>query len=462
MTNQRQQKQKRKKPKTIREIAFFALYEILEQHAFSHLVIRSTLKQYSELEERDRAFLMRLIRGTVERVLTLDAILNHFSKVKVHKMKPAIRTILRMSVYQLQYMDAVPAHAVCNEAVKLTVWQNLSGLKGYVNGVLRAVSRQRDLFPQANANQQPSLYLSLKYSVPEWLVHMLIQTYGFVQTEQVLQAQMQPEPVAVWCNTLCQSLETLYEKLQQEGLQPEALPYQLAGFYLQNVSHLEESASFQEGAFLIQDVSSMLAGEVTAPKREDLVLDVCAAPGGKALHTAIMMEGTGKVQAADLTKQKIDLICQTVARTGLKNIQAIVWDAREFRADMAEQADLVIADLPCSGLGIIGRKPEIKYRIQEEDIHALAMLQREILSVVWQYVKPGGRLVYSTCTMTPEENQQNYEWFLGNYPMERESLDIYLSEELHSDTTSKGFIQLLPGIHKCDGFFIGAAKRRDK
>jgi 16S rRNA (cytosine967-C5)-methyltransferase len=459
MTNKKQQK---RKPKTTREIAFLALYEILEEEAFSHLVIRKTLRQASGLEEREKAFIMRLIRGTVEYVLTLDTILNRFSKVKVHKMKPAIRTILRMSVYQMQYMDAVPVHAICNEAVQMTIWQNLSGLKGYVNGVLRAMGRAKTLLPAVDAEKEPIAYLSLAYSVPEWLVSMLERTYGMDKTEQILKSQMQPEPVSVWCNTLCQSLSLLQEKLQKEGFEPEPLPYQLSGFYLHHVNGLEESSAFKEGAFLIQDVSSMLAGEVTAPKKNDFVMDVCAAPGGKSLHTAIMLEGTGKVQAADLTQQKVALITQTVRRTGIANVETIVWDAKQFRPEMEEKADIVIADLPCSGLGIVGRKPEIKYRVQEQDIQALAKLQKEILSVVWQYVKPGGRLIYSTCTITPEENEKNYEWLLENYPMEREDLKLYLSEELHSDTTSRGFLQLLPGVHQCDGFFVASAKRRSK
>ena len=206
----------------------------------------------------------------------------------------------------------------------------------------------------------------------------------------------------------------------------------------------------------------MIAGEVSAPKPNDFIIDVCAAPGGKSLHAALAMEGSGYVLSCDLTLAKVQLIDENKTRLGVKNLQTKVQDARVLSQDLIEKADIVIADLPCSGLGIIGRKPEIKYRINDEQIKELSQLQREILEVVWKYVKPGGRLIYSTCTLSKEENEENYSWFIKNHPFESESLDKYLPEELHTENTKNGWLCLLPGIHKSNGFFVSSMVRKAK
>ena len=211
----------------------------------------------------------------------------------------------------------------------------------------------------------------------------------------------------------------------------------------------------------MQDVSSVLAGHAAAVKSGDRVIDVCGAPGGKSLHVADLLKGTGHVEVRDISDYKVGLIEENIARAGFQNMEARVWDALELDPAAVESADIVLADLPCSGLGIIGRKPEIKYRVTPEQIKSLAKLQREILSVVWQYVKPGGQLIYSTCTISPEENQNNVKWFLENFPFEPAGLSGRLPETLDTGSFKEGWVQLLPGQYPGDGFFIAALRRND-
>ena len=216
---------------------------------------------------------------------------------------------------------------------------------------------------------------------------------------------------------------------------------------------------FAEGLFLVQDVSSMLIGEAASLKTGDTVIDVCAAPGGKSLHCAEKLLGSGRVIARDLTEKKVALIRENMERMQLSNIAAAVWDARKEKEEDKETADVLLADLPCSGLGIMGKKRDIKYHASAEGIAELICLQREILSTVWQYVKPGGTLIYSTCTVNPGENEENVRWFTENFPFTLESLAPFLPEALRAEEKD-GMLQLLPGIHATDGFFLARLKRK--
>ena len=216
----------------------------------------------------------------------------------------------------------------------------------------------------------------------------------------------------------------------------------------------------------MQDISSALVGELAAPKKDSYVMDVCAAPGGKSLHIADKLQGTGCVEARDLTYQKVALIEENASRMGTVNVKAVQWDATEFDPASENKADLVIADLPCSGLGIIGRKPDIRYNVTKEQTRELAKLQREILSVVWRYVKPGGTMVFSTCTVDPAENEENVRWILSQLPFEpvdlTDRIGDALAETLLEDTRKKGYVQLLPGFYPGDGFFISVFRRKEE
>ena len=359
-----------------RELILGILMEVTKEGSYSHLVIRSVLDKYQYLEKKERAFITRVSEGTIQYMIELDYIINRFSKVKVNKMKPVIRNILRMSVYQLKYMDSVPDSAVCNEAVKLAKRKGFGSLSGFVNGVLRNISRNLSTITYPDGQKDQIQYLSVRYSMPEWIVRQWINDYGMEQTVSVLQAFLQETPVTIRTNLL--------------KITPEALEK--------------------------QDVSSMMVAETVAPKKDSYIIDVCAAPGGKSVHLAEKLGGTGMVEARDLTEYKTDLIRQNIARHQLSNMRAVQMDATVLDEASIGKADVVIADLPCSGLGVMRRKTDIKYKMTLQAEQELVSLQRNMLETVCQYVKVGGTLLYSTCTMDKMENEDNVTWFLKQHP----------------------------------------------
>lgn len=451
-----------------RELVLAILLEVTEEGRYSHLVLRDVLNKYQYLDKKERSFITRVTEGTLEHMIELDYILNQFSKVKVKKMKPVIRNILRSAVYQLKYMDTVPDSAACNEAVKLAVKKGFGSLRGFVNGVLRNVARNLD---QIAYPKDPVENLSVRYSMPVWILKLWLKSYD-METVEVMLKQFQEEiPLTVRCqihqpesvNQVVQDVEKLKLQLQKEGLEVEQHPYLPYALWISGYDYLGGLQSFQEGAFSVQDISSMLVCEIAAPKEGDTVIDVCAAPGGKAIHIAEMLHGSGQVEARDLTPYKVGLIQENVERTGLTNIRAVCQDATQYEEESVEKADILIADLPCSGLGVLGKKTDLKYNATEEGCRQLSKLQRDILSVVNRYVKPGGTLVYSTCTINPEENLENVHWLLKTYP-QFELVDIRdrVCEELKVDVIEKGCLQLLPGVHKSDGFFIACFRKREK
>ncbi|MDD7390213.1 MAG: 16S rRNA (cytosine(967)-C(5))-methyltransferase RsmB [Lachnospiraceae bacterium] len=437
------------------------LYGVLEEQQYSHVELQRIFREHPELSSRDRAFVERIVRGTLEHLYELDALIGYCSRLPVKKLKPHIRTILRMSVYQLKYMDSVPARAVCNEAVHLANRLGFASLRSYVNGVLRNLSRSlEEGFTVYGGSMEPEEKLSLQYSMPRWILKRYLHMFGEADTIRLLQAQMEPVRLSVYRNPMVFTKEELKRELIGTGADCEELPFGLDGFYISSVSGPEQMPAFQQGAFLIQDVSSMLQGKVTAAGKDHYVMDVCAAPGGKTFHAAMDMKGSGCVDCADVSETKTALIQENAERLKLPNVKISVRDAAVFDASLVERADILIADLPCSGLGIIGRKPEIRYNITEKDVQSLAALQRKILDTVWRYVKPGGRLIYSTCTLTEEEDEENYRYLTEKLPFEPESLKPYFPQGPEADTLEKGYIKLIPGIHPCDGFFIGSAVRR--
>lgn len=438
----------------IRELAVNMLLEIAEKNRYSHLVIRDVLNKYDYMPERDKAFLKRVTEGTLERMIQIDYILNQFSKVPVSAMKPFIRNLLRLGVYQLFFMDSVPDGAVCNEAVKLAGKRGFRSLGGFVNGVLRSIARNREGIRWPDKGEDPVSWFEVKYSMPRYLVSKFLTEQGEERAEKIFESFLVPSPVTV---RIKEELGEEERKRLVSGMEPH--PYHPCAYTLREGEGISGLPGFAEGLFMVQDVSSMLACEAAGIKPGDTVIDVCASPGGKALHAAEKLKNRGLVSARDLTEYKAGLIRDNSKRMCLNGIEVLVWDAKRLRSEDVERTDVVLADLPCSGLGVIGRKKDIKYRISEESIVQLQKLQREILSTVWQYVKPGGVLIYSTCTINPGENEENVRWLTDNYPFVPESLAPFLPEELSGEGES-GMLQLLPGIHRTDGFFIARVRRK--
>lgn len=441
-----------------REIVLEVLLEITEHGMYSHIVLRDVLNKYQYLEKKERSFITRVTEGTLEHMMEIDYILDQFSKVKVKKMKPVIRNIMRSAVYQMKYMDSVPVSAACNEAVKLAVRKGFGSLRGFVNGVLRNVARNLD---QIEYPTEPLKRLSIQYSMPEWILNLWLKAYGSDIVEQMLQAFQRETPLTIRCNLRMGTPKQLKEHLEAEGVTVQVHPYLEYAFHISGFDYLGDLESFQNGEFSVQDISSMLVSELTAPKEGDYVIDVCAAPGGKSLHMAEKLNGSGHVEARDLTEYKVSLIQENIERTGLSNVEAVQQDALIFDEASVGKADIVLADLPCSGLGVLAKKTDLKYKATKEGADSLAKLQREMLKNVQAYVKDEGKLVYSTCTINPAENMDNVHWFLNQYP-EFELIDIHglLCEELQKDVKENGCIQLLPGVHQSDGFFLACMKKR--
>lgn len=441
-----------------REIVLEVLLEITEQGMYSHIVLRDVLNKYQYLEKKERSFITRVTEGTLEHMMEIDYILDQFSKVKVKKMKPVIRNIMRSAVYQMKYMDSVPVSAACNEAVKLAVRKGFGSLRGFVNGVLRNVARNLD---QIAYPTEPRQRLSIQYSMPEWILNLWLKAYDSDIVEQMLQAFQREIPLTIRCNLRMVTPKQLKEHLEAEGVTVKVHPYLEYAFHISGFDYLGDLESFQNGEFSVQDISSMLVSELAGPKEGDYVIDVCAAPGGKSLHMAEKLNGSGHVEARDLTEYKVGLIQENIERTGLSNVEAVQQDALIFDETSVGKADIVLADLPCSGLGVLAKKTDLKYKATKEGADSLAKLQREMLKNVQAYVKDEGKLVYSTCTINPAENMDNVHWFLNEYP-EFELIDIHglLCEELQKDVKENGCIQLLPGVHQSDGFFLACMKKR--
>ncbi len=426
-----------------RELILDTLLLIDRDREYSHIALKQVLDKYQYLDKKERAFITRVVNGTLERMIELDHIIHSFSKVKVNKMKPVIRMILRSGVYQIKYMDAVPDSAVCNESVKLTGKRGFTGLKGFVNGVLRNVSRNLAKVEYPSREKDPEGYLSIRYSLPAWLAAQWILEYGLEKAEEIGEGFFAERPLCVRCNTSRISREELAERLRREGVEATPDEEVPCALWLQGYDHVAGLPEFREGLFYVQDLSSMRAVLWADPKEGDQVLDVCAAPGGKAIHVAEMLRGTGMVEARDLTDYKVGLLEENIRRTGLANIRAVKWDATLPDQEKEEKMDIVLADLPCSGLGVLGKKPDLRYKMTPEKEEELVRLQQKILSVAQAYVKPGGTLVYSTCTIHRAENEENTRWFLENHPKFR------LRKER----------QLLPGADRGDGFYIAVMEK---
>lgn len=443
-----------------REIVFDMLMAVEKEHTPSHILLSQTLSKYQYLEKKDRAFISRLFRGILEYQIFLDAVIGQYSSVKLNKIKPPVRALLRMSVYQMMKMDHIPDAAACDEAVKLAKRRGLKSLSGFINGVLRNIARHKDDIIYPDMQEEPVRYLSMRYALPEWAVSMWLKDYDETVIAEMGKAMLNDQYTSVRVRDVS-SVERLSEELEAEGICVEKGSVMNEALHLSGYDYLGQIDAFRDGRMVVQDESAMLAAAAAGVCGGEYIIDVCAAPGGKSMHLADLLQGTGHVSARDLTAVKTAKIEENISRTGLSNVSVRVQDATVFCPEDEGHADIVMADLPCSGLGVMGRKADIKLNMTPEKIGQLAALQRDILSVVQRYVKPGGVLIYSTCTVSGEENQANMRWFEQQFPFTLESLDRYLPESVHNDQTARGWIQILPGQYGSDGFFIARFRRRD-
>ena len=456
-----------------REIVLDTLLALEREGQYSSRLLRAVLDKYGYLDVRDRAFIKRVTEGTLERQRELDYYLDHFSSVPVRKMKPLVRCLLRMSVYQLVYMDAVPDSAVCNEACKLAAKRKFGNLRGFVNGVLRNISRSRENLPLPDEAEEPVGYLAVKYSMPDWLVELWLAEYGREIAKNMLEGLLVIHPVSLRLrgNLTGEEREKLLSGLRERGVRLRESSYLPSVYLAENSGDLTELPGFAEGQWIVQDVSSALAVLAAGVKEGDLVVDACAAPGGKTLLAA---ERAGRVFSRDVSEEKAALIRENAVRMKAENLEIRVWDARVQDPSLLGKADVLLLDVPCSGLGVLGKKRDIKYHVSQEGLRELTGLQKEILRACAGYVKPGGTLVYSTCTINRAENQEMVRFLteeLGFLPESLEGVlpekllaqkcrveELRKREELPEDCLTAeqraACIQLLPGYMEADGFFI--------
>ncbi|MBR4640728.1 MAG: 16S rRNA (cytosine(967)-C(5))-methyltransferase RsmB [Butyrivibrio sp.] len=465
----------------IREIVLNILMEYDKDGGRKTTLLKDALEKYDYLETRDKAFIKRVVEGCLERNIQIDYVIDSFSKTEVKKMQPLIRSLIRMGTYQIMFMDNIPDSAACNEAVKLAQKHKFAGLKGFVNGVLRNISRNKENISYPDKNENGGVdYLSVVYSQPSWLCKMWLTEYGFERTEGMLKFFLEPRPTAIRCTVdprdgvsgssdmeiATENANKLKKELEDAGVvvkENPILPYALE---LEKTDNIKYLPGYAEGRFAVQDVSSMLVTEIAGILKGHTVIDVCAAPGGKSMHAAQKVGADGKVFSRDVSVSKKELIAENAARLGLDNITIEVVDAKIHDDNMKRNADYLYLDVPCSGLGIIGRKSDIKHNIKKEKLTELTKLQWDIVKSCWDYVKVGGTLMYSTCTVNKAENEQMVKRICTELPFEpvdiTDVLPKYITENDKyniKDTAKKGYIQLLPGEFGTDGFFIAKLKR---
>lgn len=448
-----------RRPQTAREAALRVLERVEAQGAFSGLELNRALND-AGLSRQDAGLATELVYGTIQRRYTIDHVLAARVKGWPNKIEPWVRCLLRMSYYQLRWLDRVPAHAVTDEAVRIAKRRGHGGIAGLVNGTLRALLRE-GVAPPLPADLPPAERLALAHSYPPWLASRWLAACGEAGAEALMAAANEPPHASARVNRLRGTREALLAELAAAGIAAEPSRLSPAGIVASRAGNLAQTPWHASGRLSVQDESSMLVAAVCDPAPGMAVLDCCAAPGGKAAHLAETMAGEGRVTANDVHPHKEALIREQAERLGLSNIVTTVSDALSLPDTLPPASmDVVLLDAPCSGLGVIRRKPEIKWNKTEADIASLAALQGRLLDAAAQMVKPGGRLVYSTCTIALEENELAVRAFLGRHPGFRLDPDwpaetlAPLREAGVIGADFSGMAQLLPQHFGSDGFFI--------
>lgn len=398
---------------TAREIALKALCSIEKSGTYINAALNEGLSQ-GELSALDKGLVTELVYGTVSNKSALDYIISKYSKVKLKKMTPWVLNILRMGIYQIYYMDKIPPSAACNESVKLAKKYSHGAGAGFVNGVLRASVRGRDEFSFPKTTDAVK-DLSLEFSYPEWITKKIAEEYGIDACRALFEENRKPHPVHVRANSLKTDRGSLCEMLQNEGLECSLLDDTPYGVAVSGKLDIQRSAAYRDGLFSLQNISSQRTAEILSPSQGEFIIDMCSAPGGKSCAIAEAMKNQGKILSFDLYEHKIELIKKTAKRLGIEIIHPQVRDASKVDPDLVQKADRVLVDVPCSGLGVIHKKPDIKWLRTPEEIARLCKIQGEILETAALYVKSGGVLVYSTCTILPEENRLRTQEFLKRH-----------------------------------------------
>ena len=436
-----------------RKIATEIVSQVFTNKAYSNIVLGLELNN-SNLSEVDKALVTEIVYGTIKYKYSIDKIIQNFTGKNFNKLENFVLNILRISIYQIKYLDKIPDFAVVNEAVNLTKKNVSVGASKLVNGVLRNYLRNLD---KQYYNDNEIEKLAFHYSFPQWLIKHFISHYGIDNAENILKGLNERPAITLRVNSLKGDYEEVFEALEKnkydimEGyVCPEAIR-------VVNGRSIEANPLFKDGYVTVQDESAMLVAPSMDIEEDMTVLDLCSAPGGKTTHISEIMNNTGKVLAFDIHKNKLSLILSNVQRLGIKNINCSTLDATIYTSELEDSGDRVLIDVPCSGLGIIRKKPEIKYTKTSKELKEIVKIQKEIMKNAAKYVKKDGVILYSTCTLNKEENENNIQWFLKNHPNFKLEPLFYgnVDNVIYSE---EGYATILPNKYM-DGFFIAKIRR---
>ncbi len=423
-----------------RKTAFATLHDVETKQSYSNIALNH---QIIMGKPNSPAFVRELVYGVLENKLYIDYIINSLVASGIEKVKTKDLIILRMGIYQLGFMDSVPEYAAVNESVVLAK-KYCRGREKFINAVLRAYLRKKDSIVLPDREKEPLKYLSVKYSYEPWIIELWLSQYPENFVEELLIAGNGTPPLTIRTNQLKIGKNELKELLEKKGIEARAGALYEYALYVSAGGQLLESELFRQGLFSVQDESSMMVAAVMDPQPDECIMDVCAAPGGKTFAMAERMKNRGRIISTDVYPRKLGIIGSEAGRLGINIVETKAWDATRVDEERIGKADRVLADVPCSGLGVIRRKPEIKYKRKTAEMDSLPEKQLQILTAASKYVKDGGVLVYSTCTINPNENQRVVGEFLSNNP----------------DFEKEDMVQLLPNVNETDGFFICKMKKR--
>lgn len=441
----------------VREVGLDTLLQIEKHQSYSNLLLNEMIHKH-RLNPKDVGLLTEIVYGTIQRKLTLDYFLRPFLK-NPNKIDTWVLVLLRLSLYQILYLDRIPTRAVIHEAVEIAKKRGHRGISGMVNGVLRSI--QREGVPSIKEIIDPLERLSIEMSFPSWLIKKWVDQYGVDDTRKMCESSLLPPPISARVNRKKTTIENVISLLNEENVTATKGNLSLDAIIVSK-GNIAKTKVFKEGLVTIQDESSMLVARALDIKNGEMVLDSCAAPGGKTTHIAELLEDNGKVVSVDLHPHKVKLIDEQVQRLQLTNVETIVHDSRRLHEQFERETfDRILVDAPCSGFGVIRRKPDIKYSKKAEDVRGLATIQLNILNSVSSLLKKGGKLVYSTCTIDQEENGEIVKQFLKQNPqfMLDDTLKDDIPEQLKS-YVKNGQVQILPHYFGTDGFYIARFRKR--
>jgi len=443
------------KKKSPRAVCLDILNRTEEANRLPDKLLTDSFKKYRHLSSLDRAFLTELTYGVLRWRQTLDWILIRFSKVPLEKIESTVLNILRIGLYQILFLTRTPVSAAVNESVEMAKVIRGQGGAGFVNGVLRSVVRQKEEIVFPKMEDDPALHLSVGQSYPLWLVQRWVKEVGVAEALKLCISNNQIAPLTLRTNTLKMAREHLIRRLIEKGLTPRPTAHSEEGVILDNSPPTSDLPLLREGNYVIQDEASQMVISILDPKPGERILDACAAPGGKTTHVAQRMDNKGEMLAVDLTQEKLRLIKELCQTLGVKIVRTVKGDASRPMPALENQTfDRILADVPCSGFGTLRRNPDLKWRKGEEDIRRLSLIQTSILGNLSQYLKKGGILVYSTCTIFHEENEDVIEAFLKNHlKFELDDLSQTLPERSRQ-FVKNGYFKTFPQGDGMDGFLV--------